>query len=91
MKCEECGSEDIEFHETYDTLGVAVSTRIIIIIAFLIGLIITLILKEYFFALILFITALIFGAIIKLMDKIAKSKSHTKAICKNCGHIEYLD
>ena len=32
MKCEECGSEDIEFHETYDTLGVAVSTRIIIII-----------------------------------------------------------
>ena len=92
MKCKKCGNEEFEYTEAY-------KGKINILWKLLYGFL--------FFIFFVFGAAdiknpdsiftticaimIIIGIAIKVYEKNRIRKSHTKAICKNCGKIKYID
>lgn len=97
IKCPKCGSENVEITSGTDNRKQPkwwFWTKIGILAATVLSLILAIIIKHFIPASIFilgFFTILATGKIQNDNAKEKKDVIHTKAVCKNCGHIEYLD
>ena len=97
IKCPKCGNENVEITSGTDNRKQPkwwLWTKIGIFGATVLSLILTVKTKHFIPASIFifgFIAILTIGKLQNDSSKDRKDVIHTKAVCKNCGHIEYLD
>lgn len=92
MKCKKCGHEEFEYTESYKS-KISILWKIPFVFLFIIFFIFSIIGNEEAQQIYPAIcsTMVIIAIVIKIYENNNLRKSHTKAICKNCGYIKYID
>lgn len=92
MKCKKCGNEEFEFTESYKG-KISIVWKIPYIFLFCIFFLFACIGNDKAQDIFPSICAIMFiiAIIVKIYEKNRIRKSHTKAICKKCGYIKYID
>ncbi len=90
MKCPKCGNQDIEFKEGYRGINRVIAILVLfcelglsIVFLFVNGWIIA--------SVLLFLLAVITSIGYRIRQVWLRRKSHTKAVCKQCGHTWFID
>ena len=92
MKCKKCGHEEFEYTESYKgkiSILIKIPYVLLMIIFFMLS-VTTFKTGNDTYITLLTIMFLI-GIAVKIYEKDRIRKSHTKAICKKCGNIKYID
>ena len=89
MKCPKCRNTDIKIVESIKRANILIMISITIL--FIILMIAFFNFKLYAQATLTIVFYVIISIIYKICDAWLRRKSHTKAICKNCGHFWYID
>lgn len=89
MKCEKCGCEEFEYVEGKKNSVTKTKLKFSLIMAALI--VIGIAVKVYYISAIGILLVFFIKPILSFAEKMQQTRTYTKAICKNCQYIKYLE